>query len=52
MVKLVLNGVYLDERQTLEKTPFVVIDSEEHYIAYYELVEDHFEPKYFFKRLT
>src|SRR5690606_14557139 len=51
MVKLVLNGVFLDHRQTLDHTPFVVTDLSHNMIAYYEKVSDHFEPKYFFKRL-
>lgn len=48
MIKLVKNGVYLDERQTTEKTPFIVCNKDGEKIAYYELIEDKFRPFYVF----
>lgn len=40
MIKLVKNGVMLDERQTKMNKPFVVNDELGNFIAYYEPVED------------
>lgn len=48
MVKLVKNGVYLDERQTTDSRPFIVVDSKGNKIAYYEKVEKDFRPLYVF----
>jgi tRNA pseudouridine55 synthase len=41
LIKLVKNGVMLDERQTLTKDPFVVVDKENNMIAYYEPIMEH-----------
>jgi tRNA pseudouridine55 synthase len=49
MVRLVKNGVYLDERQTDISTPFIVTDVMGNYIAYYEQTEDHrYKPMFIF----
>jgi tRNA pseudouridine55 synthase len=40
LVRLVKNGVILDERQTMTKDPFVVINKENTMIAYYEPIEE------------
>jgi len=49
MVRLVRNGVYLDERQTDITTPFIVTDLFGNYIAYYEQTEDHrYKPMFIF----
>lgn len=48
MIKLVKNGIYLDERQTTMETPFVVADSSGNLIAYYEKENQVFKPKYYF----
>lgn len=39
MVRLVKNGILLDERQTDTKDPFVVIDKDKKMIAYYEPID-------------
>lgn len=39
MIKLVRNGVYLDERQIKTKEPFIVKDENENMIAYYTINE-------------
>lgn len=52
MIKLVLNGVYLDERQTNLQEPFIVINEHGEYIAYYEPFENQYKPKYIFVRNT
>lgn len=41
MIRLVRNGVYLDERQTTMTTPFVVKDQKNRLVAYYEVVANH-----------
>jgi len=38
LIKLVKNGVYLDERQLNTQHPFIVKDQEGHMIAYYEVI--------------
>ncbi|VEU82501.1 tRNA pseudouridine(55) synthase TruB [Acholeplasma hippikon] len=48
MIKLVKNGVYLDERQTTLDTPFIVVDDKNNKIAYYEKEKDKFRPLYLF----
>ncbi len=40
MINLVKNGVMLDERQTTVKHAFIVVDSLNNYIAYYEPTND------------
>lgn len=52
MVKLVLNGVYLDERQTNILEPFIVTNEKGEYIAYYEPFEGQYKPRYVFVRNT
>jgi tRNA pseudouridine55 synthase len=45
MVRLVRNGVYLDERQTKTKDPFIVLDEKGEKIAYYEVIgENQYKP--------
>ena len=45
MVRLVRNGVYLDERQTKTKEPFIVLDEKGEKIAYYEVIgENQYKP--------
>lgn len=39
MIKLVRNGVYLDERQIKTKEPFIVKDEKENIVAYYTINE-------------
>lgn len=41
MIKLVKNGIFLDERQTTMDTDFVVYDKEGHMIAFYHRVDHH-----------
>ena len=41
MVRLVRNGVYLDERQTKTAEPFIVLDEKGNKIAYYEVIGEH-----------
>ncbi|MCR3905838.1 MAG: tRNA pseudouridine(55) synthase TruB [Tenericutes bacterium] len=38
MIKLVKNGVYLDERQTTINTPFIVTDEKNQMIAFYDVI--------------
>ena len=40
LVRLVKNGVYLDQRQTTIDEPFVVVDKSQNKIAYYEPAKD------------
>ncbi len=50
LVRLVQNGVYLDERQIITDEPFVVLDQKENWIAYYEPIEKNkYRPRYFFQ---
>ena len=45
IIKLVRNGVYLDERQTKTKYPFIVLDEKGEKIAYYEVIgENQYKP--------
>lgn len=37
LIKLVRNGVYLDERQIVTEDPFVVCDQNQNIVAYYEI---------------
>ncbi len=41
LIKLVKNGVYLDERQIKIDQPFIVKDQQGSMIAYYEVVKEH-----------
>ena len=41
MIKLVKNGIILDERQTTIDTSFIVIDEKKQMIAFYEPINDH-----------
>ncbi|MBN2300583.1 MAG: tRNA pseudouridine(55) synthase TruB [Acholeplasmataceae bacterium] len=41
MIKLVKNGVYLDERQIITDQPFIVCDQNNEMIAYYEVVNQY-----------
>lgn len=41
MIKLVKNGVYLDERQTTIDEDFVVYDEQGHMIAFYQRIKEH-----------
>lgn len=41
LIKLVKNGVYLDERQTTMDSDFVVYDEDQQMIAFYQKIEDH-----------
>lgn len=50
LIKLVQNGVYLDQRQTTTEKPFIVQDSNHNLIAYYDVLEKNkYYPRYFFK---
>lgn len=40
MINLVKNGVYLDDRQLETKNPFIVVDGDDHFIAYYEVIDN------------
>jgi tRNA pseudouridine55 synthase len=40
MIRLVKNGIYLDERQVITDAPFIVRNSDNEMIAYYEVVEN------------
>ncbi len=40
MVKLVRNGIYLDERQTTIKSDFVVYDEDENMVAFYQKIDE------------
>jgi len=45
MVRLVRNGIYLDERQTKTIDPFIVLDEKGEKIAYYEVIgENQYKP--------
>lgn len=49
LIKLVKNGIYLDKRQIITKKPFVVLDKQKKWIAYYEVIDQNqYAPKYFF----
>ncbi|WEK82251.1 MAG: tRNA pseudouridine synthase B [Candidatus Phytoplasma pruni] len=49
LVRLVQNGVYLDERQIITDEPFVVLDQKENWVAYYEPIKKNkYRPRYFF----
>ncbi|CCV64504.1 tRNA pseudouridine synthase B [Alteracholeplasma palmae J233] len=51
LIKLVKNGVYLDERQIVTEEPFIVVDQNKQWIAYYDVVEKNttkYKPVYFF----
>ncbi|KND62627.1 tRNA pseudouridine(55) synthase TruB [Candidatus Phytoplasma phoenicium] len=49
LIKLVKNGIYLDERQTITQKPFIVLDNQKKWIAYYEVMgPKQYAPKYFF----
>jgi len=48
LIKLVKNGVKLDERQITTDKPFVVVDKHDEMIAYYEPVHHEYRVKYFF----
>jgi tRNA pseudouridine55 synthase len=41
MIKLVRNGVYLDERQTTIDKDFIVYDEQGHMIAFYQRIKEH-----------
>ena len=41
LIKLVKNGVYLDERQTTMDSDFVVYDENQQMIAFYQKIKDH-----------
>jgi tRNA pseudouridine55 synthase len=50
LIKLVKNGIILDERQTKSSVPFVVMDEKKNLIAYYVPIgENKYYPKYFFR---
>jgi tRNA pseudouridine55 synthase len=40
MIRLVKNGIYLDERQIITDSPFIVRNNDHEMIAYYEVVEN------------
>ncbi|WAN63289.1 tRNA pseudouridine synthase TruB [Candidatus Phytoplasma rubi] len=49
LIKLVKNGVLLDERQILTKKSFIVLDQNKNWIAYYKPIQKNkYYPKYFF----
>lgn len=49
LVNLVKNGIYLDKRQIITKKPFIVLDKQKQWIAYYEVFgQNQYVPKYFF----
>ncbi|PQP79260.1 tRNA pseudouridine(55) synthase TruB [Candidatus Phytoplasma phoenicium] len=49
LIKLVKNGIYLDKRQIITKKPFVVLDKQKQWIAYYEVIgQNQYAPRYFF----
>lgn len=48
MIRLVKNGVYLDERQTHLDEPFIVLNQEGEYVAYYVPKDNQYQPIYFF----
>jgi len=41
LIKLVRNGVYLDERQLVTDSPFIVKDEDGNMVAYYEVIGEH-----------
>ena len=49
MIRLVKNGIYLDERQIITDQPFIVVDKDEHMVAYYIVVEENkYKPAFIF----
>ncbi|WP_349402228.1 tRNA pseudouridine(55) synthase TruB [Candidatus Phytoplasma solani] len=49
LIKLVKNGIYLDQRQCITQKPFIVQDSHKNFIAYYDVLEKNkYYPRYFF----
>ncbi|CAP18513.1 pseudouridine synthase B [Candidatus Phytoplasma mali] len=49
LIKLVKNGIYLDQRQIITNKPFIVKNNKNKWIAYYEkIVKNTYAPKYFF----
>ncbi|KAB8122014.1 MAG: tRNA pseudouridine synthase B [Candidatus Phytoplasma cynodontis] len=51
LIKLVRNGIYLDYRQIKTYKPFIVLDENYKWIAYYEPIKNnkyHYCPKFFF----
>ncbi len=49
LIKLVKNGVLLDERQILTTKSFLVLDRNQNWIAYYQPIQKNkYYPKYFF----
>lgn len=49
LIKLVKNGVYLDQRQIETTEPFIVVDHKGNQIAYYEVIDSNkYKPVYFF----
>ncbi|WP_144658579.1 tRNA pseudouridine(55) synthase TruB [Candidatus Phytoplasma pini] len=51
LIQLVKHGIYLDERQIITHDPFIVLDKNQNWIAYYEPCvnkKNQYYPKYFF----
>ncbi|MBP5835685.1 tRNA pseudouridine(55) synthase TruB [Candidatus Phytoplasma meliae] len=49
LIKLVKNGVYLDKRQRITEKPFIVKDSNNNFIAYYDVLDKNkYYPRYLF----
>ncbi|WP_323847914.1 MAG: pseudouridine synthase [Phytoplasma sp.] len=49
LIKLVKNGIILDERQIITRKSFVVLDQKQNWIAYYVTIKKNkYYPKYFF----
>ncbi|WCA22622.1 tRNA pseudouridine(55) synthase TruB [Candidatus Phytoplasma oryzae] len=51
LIKLVKNGIYLDHRQIKTNKPFIVLDENNKWVAYYEPIKDKdntYFPKFFF----
>ncbi|MFP7699405.1 MAG: tRNA pseudouridine(55) synthase TruB [Candidatus Phytoplasma pyri] len=49
LIKLVKNGIYLDQRQIITNKPFIVKNNKNQLVAYYEpIVKNIYAPKFFF----
>ncbi|MGM1458935.1 MAG: pseudouridine synthase, partial [Columbia Basin potato purple top phytoplasma] len=49
LIKLVKNGIVLDERQIITQKPFIVLNQNKNWIAYYTpKKKNKYYPKYFF----
>ncbi|MFR0368054.1 tRNA pseudouridine(55) synthase TruB [Candidatus Phytoplasma palmae] len=49
LIKLVKNGIFLDQRQIITDKPFIVLDNKKNWIAYYNPIEKNkYRPVFFF----